>query len=404
MTSLAGDSRWVDLGETRVLDGALDAFRNALQRGEESAFTAAAKTLHETLWKPLETVFPPGTQTIFICPDGNLNFVPFAALSATGQDFVGERYRIAYLGSARDLMREPGRAAGVKKLSVFANPDFSGKGVRSKWEPLHEMRAASLADFGKVQLPPLPGAEAEGNTVARIAKSAGWEADVKLGAAASERALAGLKSPTILHVATHGFFLGKKSGEEPGTDAARGMHVKPVFDGEPAQKAPSAKSLEEFWNPMRRSGLALAGAQRTFTAWGKGEAPEPDSDGVLTAEETAYLDLAGTWLVTLSACETGLGETQSGEGVFGLRRAIMMAGASNLLLTLWPVSDDTTGKIMTDFYTRAFATGKGWETLAEVQRDWLVKLRKEKGLLTAVRDAGPFAMAVMVNPAKSGLE
>jgi CHAT domain-containing protein len=125
---------------------------------------------------------------------------------------------------------------------------------------------------------------------------------------------------------------------------------------------------------------------------------------VLTAEETAFLDLTGTWMVTLSACETGLGKAQSGEGVFGLRRAVMMAGASNLLVTLWPVGDNTTGQIMADFYAKALATGKGWETLAEVQRDWLVKLRKEKGMLTAVRDAGPFAMAVMVNPAKAGLD
>ena len=155
---------------------------------------------------------------------------------------------------------------------------------------------------------------------------------------------------------------------------------------------------------MRRGGLALAGAQNTFQAWGRGEAPQPSNDGVLTAEEAAGLDLQGTWLVTLSACETGVGKSQSGEGVFGLRRAIMMAGAKNLLMTLWPVSDDTTGKIMADFYTKALTSGKAWESLAEVQRDWLVKLRKEKGLQVAVRDAGPFAMAVMVNPANAGLD
>ena len=91
-------------------------------------------------------------------------------------------------------------------------------------------------------------------------------------------------------------------------------------------------------------------------------------------------------------------------GVFGWRPAFIETGAQNLLITLWPVSDDTTGKIMADFYTKALASGKAWESLAEVQRDWLVQLRKEKGLQTAVRDAGPFAMAVMVNPANAGLD
>ena len=124
----------------------------------------------------------------------------------------------------------------------------------------------------------------------------------------------------------------------------------------------------------------------------------------MTAEEVALLDLNKTWLVVLSACETGVGKSRSGEGVFGLRRAFMIAGVENLVMTLWPVADETTASIISDFYAKALSTGKAWESLAEVQRDWLVKLRKEKGLQTAVRDAGPFAMAVMVNPAKSGFE
>ena len=149
---------------------------------------------------------------------------------------------------------------------------------------------------------------------------------------------------------------------------------------------------------MRQSGVALTGGQSTLQAWGRGEFPDPSNDGILTAEEVAGLDLDGTWLVTLSACETGVGQVQSGEGVFGLRRAFMMAGAQNLLMTLWPVSDETTPKIMADFYKRALASGDAAGSLSDVQRDWLVKLRQEKGLLAAIRDAGPFAMVVMANP------
>jgi hypothetical protein len=155
---------------------------------------------------------------------------------------------------------------------------------------------------------------------------------------------------------------------------------------------------------MMASGVALAGAQKTLELWGQGKAPDPETDGILTAEEVASLDLNGTWLVTLSACETGVGEARSGEGVFGLRRAFMMAGAENLLMTLWPVADDTTASIMADFYKEALATGDAPGSLAKVQRDWLVKLREEKGLAAAIREAGPFAMVMMTAPTHPPVE
>ena len=110
-------------------------------------------------------------------------------------------------------------------------------------------------------------------------------------------------------------------------------------------------------NPMHRSGLALAGAQRTLEAWAKGEAPPTDNDGIVTAEEVGGLNLKGTWLVVLSACETGTGQAKAGEGVMGLRRGFIQAGAQNLLMTLWRISDETTVQIMLDFYRRAFEAG-----------------------------------------------
>jgi CHAT domain-containing protein len=139
--------------------------------------------------------------------------------------------------------------------------------------------------------------------------------------------------------------------------------------------------------------LALAGAQRTLEAWAKGEAPPSDNDGIVTAEEVGGLKLKGTWLVVLSACETGSGQAKAGEGVMGLRRGFIQAGAQNLLMTLWPISDETTVQIMLDFYSRALASGNAPQALLDVQRQWLVKLHKEKGLLYAVNRAGPFIMS-----------
>ena len=92
---------------------------------------------------------------------------------------------------------------------------------------------------------------------------------------------------------------------------------------------------------MHRSGLALAGAQTTLRAWRRADSSMPaiENDGIVTAEDVAALDLKGTWLVTLSACDTGSGEAKAGEGVMGLRRGFMQAGTQNLLMTLWPISD-----------------------------------------------------------------
>jgi TPR repeat protein len=149
---------------------------------------------------------------------------------------------------------------------------------------------------------------------------------------------------------------------------------------------------------MLASGVALTGAQQAFRAWSTGKATDSKNDGVLTAQEVANLDLDRTWLVALSACETGVGEARSGEGVFGLRRAFMMSGADYLLMTLWPVADDTTVQIMADFYKEALASGDAAGALSAVQKRWLVKLRDEKGLGAAVRDAGAFAMVQMANP------
>src|SRR5258706_16478368 len=136
-----------------------------------------------------------------------------------------------------------------------------------------------------------------------------------MGAAATESAIKQATAPRILHLATHGFFL---SGNSTPT-GERG-------------------SLE---NPLLRSGLALAGAN--LRNGGK-------DDGILTALEASGLNLWGTKLVVLSACDTGVGEIRNGEGVYGLRRAFVLAGAESLVMSLWPVSDYTTRQLMSHYY------------------------------------------------------
>jgi CHAT domain-containing protein len=102
--------------------------------------------------------------------------------------------------------------------------------------------------------------------------------------------------------------------------------------------------------------------------------------------------------VTLSACDTGSGEARAGEGVMGLRRGFIEAGAQNLLMTLWPISDEVTVQIMSAFYDAAHESGNAPEALAKVQSDWLVKLGKDRDLASAVNLAGPFIMSSQGKP------
>jgi CHAT domain-containing protein len=249
-----------------------------------------------------------------------------------------------------------------------------------------------MRDLQNMYLPALPGTAKE---AAALEKRAGKAVKVFLGPNATEAELRQVSSPRVLHLATHGFFL---------PEVELGKQTNPLLqpselgkEAAPVQQ-PSGIPKTKLVNPMHRSGLALCGAQHTLEAWSRGEVPPIENDGIVTAEEVGGLKLNGTWLVVLSACETASGEARAGEGVMGLRRGFIQAGEQNLLMTLWQISDKATVQIMLDFYDAADKTHNAPEALAEVQRTWLVKLRKELGLRAAVKLAGPFIMSSQGKP------
>lgn len=370
----------------------IDALRAAISQGNAAEVEAQTKFLSEKLWQPVAAKIPEGAKRLFICPDANLNFLSFAALLESDDRFVAEKYPISYIGSARDLAKKPSEKIS-KSMAIFANPQFDASGKNSKTTEMVAMRSAEADVFGSIALPPLPGTETEAQSLGSLATESGWNVKSALGKDATELSVRNTKKPGVLHLATHGFYL--NSFTPPAPEGSRGMSVVGINE-----TTEEKKKNEKGVDPMRASGVALTGAQNTLSSWSQRKAPDPETDGVLTAEEVGALRLDGTWMVVLSACETGVGEARSGEGVFGLRRAFMIAGAENLLMTLWPVADETTAKIMADFYKEAFATGDAAGSLAKVQRDWLVKLRQERGLLAAIREAGPFAMVTMTAPSE----
>ena len=378
----SGEPKWVPLGVAAEIEKDIALYQKSVRgKTDEGTLGNVLKVLEERVWAPIEKALPVASTTVIVSPDGELSFVSFATLLTPDDRFVGEKYSISYVASGRDLLRES-KPSGNPTTVVFANPDFGSQAIAQPTASSSPVAKRSLEtrDLQSIRLKALPGTEAE---AAALEKRAGKGVKVFLGPNATEAELRQVRSPRVLHLATHGFFL---------PEVELGKQTNPML--QQASEIPKTK-LE---NPMHRSGLALAGAQSTLQAWARGEVPPIENDGIVTAEEVGGLKLNGTWLVVLSACETGSGEARAGEGVMGLRRGFIQAGEQNLLMTLWPISDRITVEIMLDFYDAADKSNNAPEALAEVQRDWLMKLHQEHGLLAAVKLAGPFILSSQGKP------
>jgi CHAT domain-containing protein len=277
---------------------------------------------------------------LLISPDGALNLIPFAALRDREGRYLAQDHRITYLATGRDLLRldAPGKGLAGRPL-IIADPLFdlpdSRKFAKTVDIARQRRSVTTGTDLSSVYFAPLAGASREARAIGTLLP----DSIVLTGKAATKATLKSYPAPRILHIATHGFFL----------DDDTSKHSAAAADGR------SLESGGGIQNPLLRSGLALAGANAS------------SRDGILTALEVSGFNLWGTRLVTLSACDTGLGEVKNGEGVYGLRRALVLAGAETLVMSLWPVSDQVTRELMTAYYT-GLAQGQGrGEALRQVQ-------------------------------------
>ena len=387
-----GAPLWIPLGKANEIEHLVRRY-GTLVRGspQEDELSANLQALYEALWAPIGQALPSQTKRIIISPDGELNFISFATLLTKDKQFLAQTYDVQYVASGRDLLREL-KPSTAKEVVLFANPDFdlASTAMLAKADnrsaDAGSIRGSEKRDIEDWSFESLTGTQKERDELIKKFVGWGWTPTDFTAKEATKEALLKIHSPYILHLATHGFF----AKEDPTSD-----QTEPEALLNDRQSVTKSKF---FKNPMHRSGLALAGAQTTIEAWKRDEVPPVENDGILTAEDVSTLDLQGTWLVTLSACDTGSGEARAGEGVMGLRRGFIQAGAQNLLMTLWPISDEVTVQIMSDFYDAAHNSGNAPEALAEVQRNWLVKLRTEKGLAQAVNLAGPFIMSSQGKP------
>lgn len=269
-------------------------------------------------WRPLEEKLKPGT-TIFLSCDGVFNKVNFNSLFESNRNrFVIDDYRLQQLSNTRELVgRKNAPKATTNSAALFGFADFNLGAADVVSQSAKRNLARSLGFEGET-IPVLPATEKEVDEIANILSRSSWTAQNFKRSNATEENLKKAVNPKLIHIATHGFFLSDVDMDDSEAEMAQ--------------------------NPLFRSGVLLAGAAV------EREESKHDEDGVLTAYEAMNLNLDQTELVVLSACETGLGEVRNGEGVYGLQRSFLVAGANTILMSLWQVDDVATQELMNAFY------------------------------------------------------
>lgn len=329
----------IELGNAKDVDfkigRSLQASSGNLADSSEQLFQ-----LSDTILGPVAKYLRPGSP-VFIVPDSNVNLVPFSALIVPRTESrLGSYVSLRILGSGRDLVVENQQNSSSQPPVIIANPDFDLDrreivSSREESEP-RELRSKGASYTAAWAM--LPSTEIEGRSIARLLKGRTIS-----GKDATVEKVKALVSPRILHVASHGFVSSQDASERYSPFSSVGG----VSRGRIA--------------PMdAQAGFVLAGANF----------PVESDDGVISLSEASNLKLTDTELVVLSACRTALGSLKAGDGIFGLQRALTIAGARSTLLSLWKVDDAATAEFMGRYYQR-LKSGEGRsDALASVQAEF----------------------------------
>ena len=304
---------------------------------------------YNKFWKVLADTLK-SVRKIYFAPDGIYHKVNINTLRnpATGK-YVLEEKDVQFISQSRDLIVHTNLKNNVpNRITLFGAPNYNSLPSKtdktaSDQKNKQGNRNVSIVKQDTTQrflqgdnIAELPGTEVEVNNVAAMAQLNQLNVQKFLGDDATEVNLKMAQNPSILHIATHGFFMSEVSA--------------PSGDNERARAGFANFTYEDLKNPLRRSGLLFSYCKHAF---GNDQLNLPE-DGILTSEEAQNLHLDKTEMVVLSACETGLGEVKNGEGVYGLQRAFQTAGAQSVLMSLWTVSDQATQELMTAFYSEWF--------------------------------------------------
>ncbi len=305
--------------------------------------------LFNLIWKPVRDKLT-GTSTVFVSSAGRLNQINLGAIPSDDDRVMSEKFKLFHLSSTRQLCTTEPFYSDAQGAVLFGGIQYEldSKAIQEVSDKVQNMDKNPMVTSGSLSYANaslrgttwtyLPGTEQEISSVGKILQDNGFSTDVFRHFDATEEVfrkigLNNSSSPRILHIATHGYFF-----PDPDTrsDPFGSDLTDPVF--------------RQSDNPLIRSGLILAGGNH---AWKTGKPwKEGMEDGILTAYEISQMDLSNTELVVLSACETGLGDIQGNEGVYGLQRAFRIAGVKYIIMSLWQVPDKQTSLLMTTFYKK----------------------------------------------------
>jgi CHAT domain-containing protein/Tfp pilus assembly protein PilF len=371
----------VPIGRTVLVDAKVAAWlsditREAAQGKAERKSYASGEEVRRVVWDPIENCVR-GAHRLFVVPEGAIHLVNFAALPAGHHQYLIEGgLLIHYLTAERDLVPTTDVPPPGKGMLALGNPYYGAFELPMNQSASRQRGAegrasnAACLDFDSLRFGPLPGSGREAQDVARI-----WGAEESAVTMVGSRATEGAfkaKAPgrNILHIATHGFFLGECATSVPGS---RGIGATV------SSRRPGGH------HPLLLAGLALAGANRRALA-----APD-EEDGILTAEEVASLDLSGVQWAVLSGCDTGNGRVVAGEGILGLQRAFEVAGVRTVIMSLWAIDDDATRTWMNALYQGRIT--RKLDTTAAVAGASLQVLRERRA---QARSTNPFYWAGFV--------
>jgi CHAT domain-containing protein len=319
----------IELGDAKNINNAIGEFRTKTidQKPENEAYAATWKALDEQL---------KGITKLYLSLDGAYHQLSINALKDGAGKYLVDKYSLQFTGNTKDIISvKQTESASIKPSNAFliGNPQYGSNGVVAQ----------------------LPGTEAEVKNITKLLTTYKVKATALYGANATEAKVKEINSPSILHIATHGYFLADLDQLE--TTKILGVDVS------------AAKE-----NPLLRSGVLLANCENVFD---ENFHPSPNSEnGILTAYEAMSLNLDKTDLVVLSACETGLGSVKQGEGVYGLQRAFLIAGAKSIIMSLWSVSDDATMELMTLFYTNYAKSGNKQQAFSDAIKQLKIKYKE----------------------------
>lgn len=372
---------WCRLATETQLRGLVDAlfahmaFEQAVDDGKSPTaplrkLEPVLRRIHDLLWKPIADRLGNDVNHVAVCPDGIVSAVPFAAL-LDGETMLCEKpLPMSFFTTVRDIAartttRNPGASLACGESVFGAAGAVENAGL--KWTPPYTRSLiGALRAMGN-----LPGIKREIESLHSVFEAARIPMETEIDALDERAIRSRVRSPRILHFASHAFVL----QEEPGK--AEGM--RPMLDRT---------------SPLERTGIIVGSVDPLINGLKSGNLPDAAEDNILFTREIAELELSETWLVTLSACSTGRGEQVSGEGVIGLQRGFFAAGAQHIAMTLWPLSDQYAPEFVAKFYGNVFATGRPDAAMWITQRDELLRLRKSGASLgRAVWLAGAWAVS-----------